>query len=932
MLKKNPVPPARSGKGKGKHQGKTIWSGKGNALTKQHKGIEEEDVDQEMEDSEDDQRKGGKGIKKSKLAKAAKEARVRKATTEAGISNRKRKRGEAGDQEHEAALKVGTPIGVEALDLKAKKKKKKVAESGGSPSSTTGKGKGKGGGKAHIAAAAIAAKAKADEQKGTAAPYATPNGSLPPAASSAAGTTPSAMTMSGATTATTAARPPLQRVPVQSANPASSVAVSGAAQPAAVGLRPPAPMIRPGGGTVSVPSAGVHSAGASAGTFAASQVGPAAGLLSSQRPPVSVPQPLGVALGSSAPRPLPGPSTGAAPSSTLPTTFPPSAAAFAHLANHIPQQGAAPPLPPAGPGIKPELSNMDLIKNALSNAVSTSRGGKLTLQEIYEDITSKYEWYRTNNRSNGRDWHSSIRHAVGSSRDMVRIPRKANEQGKGIFYALNSSEAARLYRIEMGNSAAMPVPSQTIPTSASVSPAPPSATPPARPPPPSVSLQSARPSPPVQSQGRVTIVIGKAPAEALSQMASAPKAAITQSIEALFGGPPIVHHEGKLYLSPLVFGHMSTSEISDIGGKGAQQALAILQSHLVNHLQSKMNAGRGGAPTPRPTPRPPVPASARPPVAQQLPQGTTGARPPAPQAMARPRPPHPPPPSMSNGAPRPGPPAVNNPAQRPAAAPTHTTQSPRPPPAAMNTGRPVSNGLQPQPPPRPAGVPTPNRPSPVPGSVAPPSQSGSLPAPSNQPPRPLPPPIQQSVPPPRPPVLTSPPLAGPTGAGGATKAQASPAPSPVTTSSTDSPSVARPAPLRPPSDPAAAAAVAAAAAAAAAPSSSAPPSSNAMLSAMQALASHPDAAGLMTLLSGGKMESGTKLTPGQLDLLQRAGRIAAEQQKAQQQRRDQSQGDAASASTSEPSPSLDKASASNGMPSNATPTKSPPAPSTPRAE
>lgn len=58
------------------------------------------------------------------------------------------------------------------------------------------------------------------------------------------------------------------------------------------------------------------------------------------------------------------------------------------------------------------------------------------------------------------------------------------------------------------------------------------------------------------------------------------------SIESLLDTPPIAHHQGRLYLSPTVFGHLKPEQLSQIEALGAQQALQVLQSYLVTHLRS----------------------------------------------------------------------------------------------------------------------------------------------------------------------------------------------------------------------------------------------------------------------------------------------------------------------------------------------------------
>lgn len=883
VLKKKPVSSATGGqgkgkgKGKGKHQGKTIWEGKGisGKRRKEEEEIEEAGSGEDIEDVQVKKTSGKGSSKKVRTATAAKENPV-----EAEVSGRKRKRGSGADPEQTLALKVGTPIGVETLSKPKKKKKKEingdsadVANEESKPAAMPGNANGKGGGKAHIVAAALAAKAKADEEGAKA------TNSLP------------AHTVNGKATST----------------PAISVQ-NGAVRAMAGNAVRPTPNT-PAGKTPSRPP---DSSRPLQSNVRPASTGPS-GPLSYTRPPepAQVSRPNTNVQQAAPMRPL-----DATASTTSPTPFPPSSAAFAHLAsqNRPPSAASPQPLPPAGPGIKPDHSNIDLIREALANPISLSRGGKLTLQEIYEDISSRHEWYRNNNRSNGRDWHSSIRHAVGNSKDMVRIPKKPNEQGKGVFYAISGSEAAKAYRLEeqadgvlpnQASHSASPTPPivSTAAAAAKVSPRPPLPSiinhhhqQPAVPPPPPAA--AARPSPPIQPNGRVSIVIGKAPTVALTQHAALPKSAMTKNIEVLFKGPPIVHHEGTLYLNPVIFGHMSASEVNDIGGKGAQTALALLQGQLVKHLQTVMKPGQGASP--RPARPPPLAAAsgsgtASPQTSRPAPlpaNGVQGASAPRPQPVVANRPVQGRPGLPSSAAmhsARPGPPVSMA---------THGLGRP-PPSGVANPVRPMNNGV-----PRPTNRPGtgPNRPQQPLGQSRPAALANGqatvaqpLP-PSTQMPRPplnqgaaSTPPGSQST------AIPARPVAASSSGGGQQRPlqrplQAQPLPRPAPTAPRPPPA-APPLAVRPAARPAQPTSAAPSSSsgpsvsAAAAPA----PSSNAVMSAMSALASHPDAAGLMTLLSGGKVESGTKLTPGQLDLLQRAGRIAAEQQKTQQQQQQQKQ-------------------------------------------
>jgi hypothetical protein len=831
VLKKKAVVSATGGKGKGKgkQQGKTIWAGKGLPLGKRKKEDEEEEEEEEddsEEEEEDDDEEDVKG-KKATGKGSSKKVKASVSTTEkakeapAGeTGGRKRKRGV--EQGQSTPLKVGTPIGVETL-TKSKKKKKvngDGADTAKEALDVPPKGKGKGGGKAHIVAAALAAKAKLDEAKGLApssVSVPSPNAAIRPMAVRPNGQVPGPMS--------TSARPVDMSRPMQSN-------VRPASQPLHYQTS-----IRP------------------------------AGVGQVQRPMVGVQQMV-------------------RPASNAP--FPPSSAPFAHLAGQSrpPPATSSQPLPPAGPGIKPDLSNIDLVRDALNSPLSLNRGGKLTLQEIYEDISGKYEWYRTNNRTNGRDWHSAIRHAIGNSKEMIRIPKQAGQQGKGVYYALLSSEAGKGYRSEEQNNGMLsgqsgipasptppivtaPGPAAPMTYAPRPSPAVPAAY---RPAPVPQSTAPTRPSPQIQPNTRVTIVIGKAPAEALAQMAAVPKTAMTRNIEALFKGPPIVHHEGKLYLNPVVFGHMSASEVNDIGGKGAQQALALLQAQLLKHLQSvipaKAAAGQSASPQPaRPpttgaagsasSPRPPLPAN-----------GTNPSSAPRPPVnMNRPMQARPgvPPPQGYNQSPRPGPPMNSS-----------GLQGRPPPPGAI---RPMSNGVPSQPMMRPGSAPVSARPQMMPQSRPPVTANGQAMAQrpmmqsAARPPAPLAPGQQQVYPRPGPPNASTP-------------AGQIPPQRPLQSMPRPAQSIPRP--------PQSQVAIPSSSSPRPSSTSSAAPASSAVMAAVNA----GDAAVLMQLISGGKVESGTKMTPGQLELLRRAGKIAAEKQKAQEQQQQQQQQKSASVSSS----------------------------------
>lgn len=96
---------------------------------------------------------------------------------------------------------------------------------------------------------------------------------------------------------------------------------------------------------------------------------------------------------------------------------------------------------------KPDLSNVQLITNALSSESCAKKGHKLTLQEVYEWLQNTYPWFSQNGRKTGRDWQSSIRHTIGTSREFCKVPRRSDEPGKGIFYTLATSDLAKAQQI-----------------------------------------------------------------------------------------------------------------------------------------------------------------------------------------------------------------------------------------------------------------------------------------------------------------------------------------------------------------------------------------------------------------------------------------------------------------------------------------------------
>lgn len=417
------------------------------------------------------------------------------------------------------------------------------------------------------------------------------------------------------------------------------------------------------------------------------------------------------------------------------------------------------------PEEKPQLGNVELITQALSSELCRSKGGKLTLQEVYEWLQSTYPWFSRNGRKTGRDWQSSIRHTIGTSRDFTKIPRRPDEHGKGIFYTLSTSELAQAQDAQR-----QPLPAN-VPEK---SPSPPSA-PDTQPTAAASSGDAAKPAAKEAAPAgmpRIPLVVGIPPGA--QQHAAEQKAkGAPGSIESLLETPPIAHHQGKLYLSPNVFGHLTSAQLRHMEGLGAQQALQVLQSYLVNHLKERLKK-----------PAPGAGASA------------TGA------------------PSNGSAAPSataaPAGPSTNTAAARQPAYDPHLSL-----PAVPQI--PVSKRYE---------APAPN--TAAPPAAAPPAAAAPAPAPA----------------------ATAAPAA-------AAPAAAAPAPAPAPGPSNIPP-----------------------------PKQSTPSREHAEeddpLSALSALASHPEAAGLISLLKqqqAGQAGGTVKLTPGQLELLQLANRLAAAQKK-----------------------------------------------------
>ncbi|CEH18258.1 Transcription factor of the Forkhead/HNF3 family [Ceraceosorus bombacis] len=804
--------------------------------------------------------------------------------TGVGIAGRKRKRGE---QLEEDALRVGTPIGIEALDAE---RRAKAAEK----------------------KAALAAQGR--EASSSATPSASAYGS-----SVAPTEAQPVVQANGTSQAATKAGPPIALGATAATTKPEHSAPDKAAAAAAAGTADSAPEASRVQTTL---TANV----VSSNTIKGEDTQPSSAQISSNAGPAP---PAGSKVIASATTSRPVAAVNSAPTSKG------TSSGKAALAAVIPEN------PKVDSEGKPELTNHQLIKLALTSE-ALLQAGKASLQDVYDYMTGRWDWFRRNARGNGKDWKSSIRHAITSSSEFIKIARQADDPGKGSFYALAALMAPEDVA-KLQQAANKPAPSQAVtpavkpaklpmlPSSPQQSPrpttngiTPTSVTPKGghlgpqsvvrplqypRPPqaaarpvsaagprPTSVASaghtsvsagpgakplglksatvvsapsaatvgqsptasaaepgsakanasvvapsntatsnstqqgvadasssgeqsvsRAAHSSPSRASTARVAIVIGKPPEEA--KLPQHTDNAMAGSINALFGGPPIVHHEGKLYLSPQVFGRLSEQEINRIAGLGAQQALQVLQTHLVSHLQEQMGAKAQRAPS-----------AASPPPARPLPPASSAGHTPGATLQSRPA-----------GPARPRPPvAATPPSSRPVAVPSSGRAVP------PNGVRPPLSGVRP-------GSTTPSRPFPGsppsgvrPGSAAARPQAAVNPAA----PRPAPGPTAPG----RPPIAARP------AAPGARPPATGPRPPATGPRPTSAP---RPL-MRPPG--------------ARPPGTYVPPTIAEAVSALLSFPSHAEYANLMAILKK-QQEAGIgapapHLTPAQADLLAQVNKLA----------------------------------------------------------
>lgn len=296
---------------------------------------------------------------------------------------------------------------------------------------------------------------------------------------------------------------------------------------------------------------------------------------------------------------------------------------------------------------KPQYTYAQLCYRAIK-----ALGGRASLQDICQWIQDSYEWYKYSDK----DWESSVRHNLSSSRAFKKVERGPDEKGKGALWSVDpqfehtfeeqearkQAEAKGLGKKGKGapldpplkrsvkGDAKGPLPppltsaplvmktsfSHTMNTSHVPPPVPgtrpePTATP--APPPPMSAVPSMLPPHPMQPAQSSSTPVQPAQAQASASPAPQPSSSIppippsvrlpivvgpipSSSPEASTTDPkPIVLHQNTLILNPTIFSHLTPQQLRDLEALGAQKALEILQGYIVRFYKEKLRAegGRG---------------------------------------------------------------------------------------------------------------------------------------------------------------------------------------------------------------------------------------------------------------------------------------------------------------------------------------------------
>lgn len=85
---------------------------------------------------------------------------------------------------------------------------------------------------------------------------------------------------------------------------------------------------------------------------------------------------------------------------------------------------------------KPPYSYAQLI----AQAICSSQEQQLTLSQIYSYISSKYSYYKLDDKG----WQNSIRHNLSLNRNFVKVARQQNEPGKGSFWRIEPTSELKV--------------------------------------------------------------------------------------------------------------------------------------------------------------------------------------------------------------------------------------------------------------------------------------------------------------------------------------------------------------------------------------------------------------------------------------------------------------------------------------------------------
>ncbi|KAH9063630.1 hypothetical protein EDB87DRAFT_1557719 [Lactarius vividus] len=120
---------------------------------------------------------------------------------------------------------------------------------------------------------------------------------------------------------------------------------------------------------------------------------------------------------------------------------------------HLRAQLGCPPGAPVGlsaladppPGEKPNYPLPTLIKLAIYD----SPRSRLTLQEIYQALEDRFEWFRQ--RTDELSWKNSIRHNLSLRKCFLKVQRPITEPGKGSYWMIDLTQGEGNKRVRKRN-------------------------------------------------------------------------------------------------------------------------------------------------------------------------------------------------------------------------------------------------------------------------------------------------------------------------------------------------------------------------------------------------------------------------------------------------------------------------------------------------